>query len=202
MIFSYRDSVSGFRSITIRWELHGEISPQTPTKTDDKTIGTIRNIPVCIAWTNFSGHITVIGVANSSKRRRFIKYLWLDTTGATGDGWGWKHSHAHFSFFSALFCVYFWAICSEFGRDVYVYKCTYGLINVENIYWCIMYWKIMISFVFIFAESEVDELTMHHTGRHRPEELAKLASMTKFSKKEIKLIYRGFKQVCKILFSS
>ncbi|XP_077283205.1 calsenilin-like [Arctopsyche grandis] len=46
------------------------------------------------------------------------------------------------------------------------------------------------------AESDIDEMTMHSGGRHRPEELAKLASMTKFTKKEIKLIYRGFKQEC------
>ncbi|KAL6435163.1 hypothetical protein ACFW04_005330 [Cataglyphis niger] len=33
-------------------------------------------------------------------------------------------------------------------------------------------------------------------GRHRPEELATLAATTRFSKKEIQLIYRGFKQEC------
>ncbi|XP_050462139.1 Kv channel-interacting protein 1-like isoform X1 [Cataglyphis hispanica] len=33
-------------------------------------------------------------------------------------------------------------------------------------------------------------------GRHRPEELATLAATTRFSRKEIQLIYRGFKQEC------
>ncbi|XP_033330996.1 A-type potassium channel modulatory protein KCNIP1 isoform X2 [Megalopta genalis] len=33
-------------------------------------------------------------------------------------------------------------------------------------------------------------------GRHKPEELATLAANTRFSKKEIQLIYRGFKQEC------
>nr|XP_027214176.1 Kv channel-interacting protein 4-like [Penaeus vannamei] len=35
-----------------------------------------------------------------------------------------------------------------------------------------------------------------HVQRYRPEELEKLAKTTKFSKKEIQLIYRGFKQEC------
>ncbi|XP_011253457.1 Kv channel-interacting protein 1 isoform X1 [Camponotus floridanus] len=33
-------------------------------------------------------------------------------------------------------------------------------------------------------------------GRHKPEELATLAATTRFSRKEIQLIYRGFKQEC------
>ncbi|XP_043265936.1 Kv channel-interacting protein 1-like isoform X1 [Colletes gigas] len=33
-------------------------------------------------------------------------------------------------------------------------------------------------------------------GRHKPEELATLAANTRFSRKEIQLIYRGFKQEC------
>ncbi|XP_035709178.1 Kv channel-interacting protein 4 isoform X2 [Folsomia candida] len=44
-------------------------------------------------------------------------------------------------------------------------------------------------------EDEVDELTLH-VARYRPEELSKLAKNTKFSRKEIQLIYRGFKQEC------
>ncbi|KYN38076.1 Kv channel-interacting protein 2, partial [Trachymyrmex septentrionalis] len=34
------------------------------------------------------------------------------------------------------------------------------------------------------------------SGRHKPEELATLAATTRFSRKEIQLIYRGFKQEC------
>lgn len=33
-------------------------------------------------------------------------------------------------------------------------------------------------------------------GRHRPEELNTLAATTRFTRKEIQLIYRGFKQEC------
>ncbi|CAG5075295.1 Similar to Kcnip1: Kv channel-interacting protein 1 (Mus musculus) [Cotesia congregata] len=33
-------------------------------------------------------------------------------------------------------------------------------------------------------------------GRHRPEELTTLAANTRFTRKEIQLIYRGFKQEC------
>jgi hypothetical protein len=44
------------------------------------------------------------------------------------------------------------------------------------------------------AEEELDELSVH-VSRHRPEELTKLAKSTKFTRKEIQLIYRGFKQV-------
>jgi hypothetical protein len=43
-------------------------------------------------------------------------------------------------------------------------------------------------------EEELDEFNIH-VARHRPEELTKLAKTTKFSRKEIQLIYRGFKQV-------
>ncbi|PNF18999.1 hypothetical protein B7P43_G12394 [Cryptotermes secundus] len=44
-------------------------------------------------------------------------------------------------------------------------------------------------------EEELDEFNIH-VARHRPEELTKLAKTTKFSRKEIQLIYRGFKQEC------
>ncbi|XP_071448324.1 Kv channel-interacting protein 4-like isoform X3 [Hetaerina americana] len=44
-------------------------------------------------------------------------------------------------------------------------------------------------------EDELDEFNIH-VVRHRPEELNKLANSTKFTRKEIQLIYRGFKQEC------
>ncbi|XP_050313866.1 Kv channel-interacting protein 1-like isoform X2 [Anthonomus grandis grandis] len=44
-------------------------------------------------------------------------------------------------------------------------------------------------------DDESDEFTIH-IARYRPEELHKLASKTKFTKKEIQLMYRGFKQEC------
>lgn len=47
----------------------------------------------------------------------------------------------------------------------------------------------------IVADEEGDEINFH-ISRYRPEELQKLASKTKFTRKEIQLMYRGFKQVC------
>ncbi|GLV37682.1 uncharacterized protein CBL_13955 [Carabus blaptoides fortunei] len=44
-------------------------------------------------------------------------------------------------------------------------------------------------------EEELDELNFHII-RYRPEELEKLTSTTKFTRKEIQLMYRGFKQEC------
>jgi len=44
-------------------------------------------------------------------------------------------------------------------------------------------------------EEDADELNLH-VARYRPEDLDKLARTTKFSRKEIQLIYRGFKQEC------
>ncbi|XP_069986356.1 neuronal calcium sensor 1-like isoform X1 [Penaeus vannamei] len=44
-------------------------------------------------------------------------------------------------------------------------------------------------------EDDMDDLSLH-VQRYRPEELDKLAKTTKFSRKEIQLIYRGFKQEC------
>ncbi|XP_015187574.1 Kv channel-interacting protein 1-like isoform X1 [Polistes fuscatus] len=56
------------------------------------------------------------------------------------------------------------------------------------------------------SEGELEELggvlggsgggTLALGGRHKPEELATLAANTRFSRKEIQLIYRGFKQEC------
>ncbi|CAH0562155.1 unnamed protein product [Brassicogethes aeneus] len=46
-----------------------------------------------------------------------------------------------------------------------------------------------------FPEDETDEFNFH-ISRYRPEELQKLASKTKFTRKEIQLMYRGFKQEC------
>ncbi|KAF6199827.1 hypothetical protein GE061_006125 [Apolygus lucorum] len=45
------------------------------------------------------------------------------------------------------------------------------------------------------AEEELDQFNIH-VSRHRPEELTKLMKTTKFTRKEIQLIYRGFKQEC------
>ncbi|KAF7287745.1 Kv channel-interacting protein 4-like isoform X1 [Rhynchophorus ferrugineus] len=44
-------------------------------------------------------------------------------------------------------------------------------------------------------DDDSDEFTIH-IARYRPEEIHKLASKTKFTKKEIQLMYRGFKQEC------
>lgn len=44
-------------------------------------------------------------------------------------------------------------------------------------------------------DDESDEFHFH-ISRYKPEELHKLASRTKFTRKEIQLMYRGFKQEC------
>lgn len=46
----------------------------------------------------------------------------------------------------------------------------------------------------IVSEEELDQFNIH-VARYRPEELTKLTKTTKFTRKEIQLIYRGFKQV-------
>nr|XP_024216927.1 Kv channel-interacting protein 2-like [Halyomorpha halys] len=45
------------------------------------------------------------------------------------------------------------------------------------------------------SEEELDQFNIH-VSRYRPEELTKLIKTTKFTRKEIQLIYRGFKQEC------
>ncbi|XP_054291038.1 Kv channel-interacting protein 4-like [Macrosteles quadrilineatus] len=45
------------------------------------------------------------------------------------------------------------------------------------------------------SEEELDQFNIH-VARYRPEELNKLTKTTKFTRKEIQLIYRGFKQEC------
>ncbi|ROT84783.1 putative Kv channel-interacting protein 2-like [Penaeus vannamei] len=47
-------------------------------------------------------------------------------------------------------------------------------------------------------QDDMDDLSLH-VQRYRPEELDKLAKTTKFSRKEIQLIYRGFKQSISLL---
>ena len=54
------------------------------------------------------------------------------------------------------------------------------------------------------TEADVEELggvlggsgTVGIAIRHRPEELTTLAAKTRFTRKEIQMIYRGFKQEC------
>lgn len=53
------------------------------------------------------------------------------------------------------------------------------------------------------TEAELEDLgdvlggsTLALGGRHKPEELTILAATTRFTRKEIQVIYRGFKQEC------
>jgi len=57
--------------------------------------------------------------------------------------------------------------------------------------------KHLLTYLFCVCvtEEDIDEFNIH-VSRYRPEELTKLTKITKFNKKEIQLIYRGFKQVC------
>ena len=54
--------------------------------------------------------------------------------------------------------------------------------------------NIYFSSLLPFADHDLDEIDMQ-TVRYKPEGLDKLCKMTKFSKKELQLMYRGFKQV-------
>ncbi|KAL1122598.1 hypothetical protein AAG570_002928 [Ranatra chinensis] len=45
----------------------------------------------------------------------------------------------------------------------------------------------------MLGQEELDQFNIH-VSRYRPEELTKLMKTTKFTRKEIQLIYRGFKQ--------
>jgi hypothetical protein len=59
-------------------------------------------------------------------------------------------------------------------------------------------WTFNNIFYFVcVTEEDIDEFNIH-VSRYRPEELTKLTKITKFNKKEIQLIYRGFKQVSKL----
>ena len=49
--------------------------------------------------------------------------------------------------------------------------------------------------IFLKTEEDLDDAMFGGPVRHRPEELSTLVRNTKFSRKEIQLIYRGFKQV-------
>ena len=60
-----------------------------------------------------------------------------------------------------------------------------------------------ILFLFLFLnklEEDLDDVMFGKTTRHRPEELKSLERSTKFTRKEIQLIYRGFKQVFFLIY--
>ena len=54
--------------------------------------------------------------------------------------------------------------------------------------------------LFSYAEEDLDDVMFGKTTRHRPEELKSLERSTKFTRKEIQLIYRGFKQVLFVIY--
>jgi Ca2+-binding EF-hand superfamily protein len=45
-------------------------------------------------------------------------------------------------------------------------------------------------------DADVDDDRFQHGKRYKPSSLDELANRTKFSKKEIQIIYQGFKQEC------
>jgi len=54
----------------------------------------------------------------------------------------------------------------------------------------------------LISEEDLDDAMFGLPARHRPEELGSLERSTKFTRKEIQLIYRGFKQVITLLSST
>ena len=53
----------------------------------------------------------------------------------------------------------------------------------------------LVVIIFLFIDEDLEEFHVHVT-RYRPEDIQKLTSKTRFTRKEIQLMYRGFKQVC------
>lgn len=54
---------------------------------------------------------------------------------------------------------------------------------------------LLLTLLLFILEEDLDDAMFGKTTRHRPEELKSLERSTKFTRKEIQLIYRGFKQV-------
>ena len=52
----------------------------------------------------------------------------------------------------------------------------------------------MFSVLFLFIDHDIDDLEMQ-VVRYKPEGLDVLCKNTKFTKKELQIMYRGFKQV-------
>ena len=57
------------------------------------------------------------------------------------------------------------------------------------------FFKQFIDFL-LFLDTDYDDDGLETLKRYKPRSLDELASRTKFSKKEIQLIYQGFKQEC------
>ena len=49
--------------------------------------------------------------------------------------------------------------------------------------------------VLLFSDAVVAELELSNGGRYKPEGLDQLCKNTNFTKKELQIMYRGFKQV-------
>ncbi|XP_046429980.1 Kv channel-interacting protein 1-like isoform X1 [Neodiprion fabricii] len=88
-----------------------------------------------------------------------------------------------------------------FARQLYTDSVRHERVIATRLLGCISY-----TYYHLLFEGELEELTgvlattgggaLTLGGRHRPEELTTLAATTRFSRKEIQLIYRGFKQEC------
>lgn len=87
--------------------------------------------------------------------------------------------------------VYF---SSRNGADVRTQYCAHTDSLLENDFTTLLNVMNDMFRVLCVTEEDIDEFNIH-VSRYRPEELTKLTKITKFNKKEIQLIYRGFKQV-------
>lgn len=58
----------------------------------------------------------------------------------------------------------------------------------------------VINLSFILSDSELEEVDGHNV-HYKPEAINTLCQITKFNKRELQLMYRGFKQVNFILFN-
>ena len=57
-----------------------------------------------------------------------------------------------------------------------------------------IYIEIVINSLFVVSDSELEEIDGHNV-HYKPEAIDTLCQITKFNKRELQLIYRGFKQV-------
>lgn len=70
------------------------------------------------------------------------------------------------------------------------FSCWTILLHLVCLHWC---WQCF-SFLSLLLDSEFDEMDGPHIN-FRPEALETLCQLTKFTKRELQMMYRGFKQV-------
>ena len=83
-----------------------------------------------------------------------------------------------------------------------LFKCVLAIVHCIQVGSQVYFFLLLHQYKFhlLFLEEDLDDAMFGLPTRHRPEELGSLERSTKFTRKEIQLIYRGFKQVFNYLF--